>query len=148
MKKWISNLEAVEDNNFKFDCHRCSTKSTHATLEMLLGAQEEYPPEPSASFHRGYARPFDREEFFILRCSICGAFSIVNEYYEGHLEKQIVPGSTVERYNNIFGEPKRTVFPIGISVGDVPLFVKEDYRLMHLCNQIGSPHGVSVHCSI
>ena len=96
-----------------------------------------------------------KDEFLVIKCSTCEAFSIEYRTYKGH--KMVIQGTGIpeKTKTNIdskdagfweFELDKSTIFPFTSSPENVPVIVQDDYKLMHLCYQVGSSQGLAVHC--
>jgi hypothetical protein len=143
-KKWKTR-QINRDDNYKFNCFRCDTKNTHATIIGGIHAIEENEPL------------FDEEKFLFLICSTCGAFTIEHNYYKGTAQKLPKPPAfkgtrrstgdiITKNIRNKLVLEKSMYFPFSFSTENVPKFLKYDYLKMNQCFQFGSTEGVSVHC--
>ena len=132
---WNSTFEIKSPlQDYKFNCFRCNTKNTHAFIHTIIIGNEIKSPD----------EVFNKENFIIVRCSTCGAFTIVHNHYKGKEWVKVgLPNSTGRKME--FDEPQVSYFPISISTDDVPEIVQEDYKLMYGCKLIGSNQGIALH---
>ena len=151
-KKWETTFENVSNDaqDYKFNCNRCNTKNTHATYCFKIKAKEIAPPKETI-YHNPI--PFDKEEFIIVKCSTCGAYTVIYRYYFGKLvEKkgEIIssisyPQPPKKLYTVKHEITKELNFPVSVSNLSANSLISDEYDLMHKCFLIGSSPGVAIH---
>lgn len=134
---WNSTFEIKSPpQDYKFTCYRCNTKNTHAFIDAILIGNEIRVPD----------EVYNTENFVIVRCSTCGAFTIIHNHFKGKdWTKQNVVMGGVSKKQMTFYSPEVSYFPVSISTEDVPEIVLNDYNLMHSCKLVGSNQGIAVH---